>query len=182
MRRWNSLTSACASARGEAWACLTHSSRDPALGDLALNSRHLAVPGAHSAPQVPTQDPHRHCRPLLHWAPLTRPGAMSAHAAGPRRRRTVAAAGSGRRCTESLAAGRATLSADRPCTENLAAGRASPSHTGRFPPGGGGAPAGPPQEHNAGHGDRCEGRDRSPWAAVGGERPADQTWTFPTPV
>jgi hypothetical protein len=41
---------------------------------------------------------------LLPRAPLARPTAVNAHAAGPRRGRTIGAAASGRRCKESLAA------------------------------------------------------------------------------
>jgi hypothetical protein len=100
-------------------------------------------------------------------APLAKPAATTAQACCPRwRRHTVAGEASGRRC-------KGGPPAERP---------ASPSHKGRFPLGGGGARGGPRQERNADHGDHCGGRDRSPLAAVGGERPADQIWTFPTPV
>jgi hypothetical protein len=43
MRRRNSLTSACAGVGGNASVCLTQSSHDPALGDLALTFEALGV-------------------------------------------------------------------------------------------------------------------------------------------
>src|SRR5215469_5752389 len=99
-------------------------------------------------------------------AHLVRPAAMNAHAAGSRRWRTVAAAASDRRCKGSSASWSAI-----------------PSRKGRFPSGGGGSHDGPLQEHNAGHGDHCEGHDRSLLtAAAGGARAADWFWTFLTPV
>ena len=176
--RWRNALywASCAGVRDKASIRWSHSSHDPALGDLVLAFEALGVDAgqclgavadplgdlswgySRTASPVPTPSP---------WAPLAKPAAVTAHACGPRRRRhTVAGEVSGRRCK------------DGPPAER----RASPSHKGRFPLGGGGARGGRPQERNAGHGDPCGGRDRSPLAAVGGERPADQNWTFSTPV
>jgi hypothetical protein len=63
-----------------------------------------ASPGPMALPQIPAQDPHRRRRTPSARAPLTKPAAMTAHAACPRRGHTVAGEASGRPCKESLAA------------------------------------------------------------------------------